>query len=94
MKHPGRAVLWVVGGHVALVLLGWAGTYLLPDQNTDGQCTGLGFGCALTPRDTARFAIMFIGIPALTVTALISLVVIAVWPKKNAPGAIRGRSRN
>jgi hypothetical protein len=92
MKHPGRAVLWVVGVHVALVLVGWAGTYLLADQNADGQCEGLGFGCTMTPQDTARFAIMFLGVPALVVTLLISLVVIALKRNKNAPGVIQGRS--
>ena len=84
MKHPGRAVAWVFGVHVALAVLAWAGTFLLADANAGGQCEGIGFGCALTARDTARFALMFLGVPALVVTLLISLVVIAVATRQTA----------
>jgi hypothetical protein len=49
-KPPARAfgyvlfVLWVVPA----VLL-TAGILFLPDENADGQCEGLGFGCTLAP---------------------------------------------
>ena len=40
--------------------------------NASGQCTGIGFGCTLTPHDALVFAGTFIGVPALAVGLLLS----------------------
>ena len=48
------ALFWVVPGLGLLV-----GYLTLPDYNASGQCEGIGFGCALTPKDGMQFAAMF-----------------------------------
>ena len=46
-------LFWVVPGLALLV-----GYLTLPDYNASGQCEGIGFGCALTPKDATQFAAM------------------------------------
>ncbi|MFC7464941.1 hypothetical protein [Brachybacterium sp. GCM10030252] len=62
------------GLSVLLTLLAWAvlllvlyalGLAIAPDENPDGRCEGIGFGCALTPRDTVVFVGLLLGAPTL-----------------------------
>ncbi|GIF72742.1 hypothetical protein [Asanoa siamensis] len=78
MDRTGKAALWVVAGHAALFGVAWLATLTQPSQVADGQCEGLGFGCTLSPRDGARFALFLFGAPALLVSLLLCLIVIAV----------------
>lgn len=38
-----------------------------------GQCSGIGFGCTLSPRDMAQFVGMYLGVPIVSVATLITL---------------------
>lgn len=52
------AAAWLIG---ALGLfIAWL---LAPDSLPDGQCSGLGFGCTLTARDSIAFASFFFALP-------------------------------
>jgi hypothetical protein len=53
-------------------------TPLLPNHNPNGQCDGIGWGCTLTPRESAVLVGLYIGIPAIVVGVLISLGVYAL----------------
>lgn len=46
---------------VVALIVAWL---LAPDSLPAGQCSGLGFGCTLTPRDSIEFAGFLFGIPA------------------------------
>lgn len=71
-----RAYLWALG--LLWVLPGalvWVAHELLPDVNASGQCTGIGFGCSLSPAD----AVLFLGMlaaPFLVVGGLIAVAII------------------
>ncbi|WP_433532972.1 hypothetical protein ACQPYA_13765 [Micromonospora sp. CA-263727] len=71
----------------AAVLAGWYATILvaaalwvsaLPAEKTDGSCDGIGFGCTPSARDGALLLAIFYGLPALAVSFLVSLVMLAV----------------
>ncbi len=66
------AVLWLVP-----VLLAVAGSLLLPDENANGQCEGIGFGCSLTPADTAPLLVV-LAAPFLVGGGLVALLVLAL----------------
>ena len=72
------ALFWVVPG------LGLLFGYLtLPDYNASGQCEGIGFGCALTPKDGMQFAAMFL-YPFVVVVGLLIMGVIAITRRQRA----------
>jgi ABC-type Na+ efflux pump permease subunit len=48
----------------------------LPDYNASGQCSGLGFGCTLTPADLVLF-LGYFAAPVLFVLGLVACVLIA-----------------
>jgi hypothetical protein len=70
-------VLWVLP---AILLLG--GPLLLPETNSSGQCSGLGFGCTLTPADSVRF-LAIIALPVLLVCGLVALLLLKVLRDNN-----------
>jgi uncharacterized membrane protein YhaH (DUF805 family) len=83
-RSSGRAFGYVIGAlwvlpAVLLVL----GSILLPDTNAGGQCSGLGFGCTLTPRDSVAF-LAFFATPVLLVCGVVALVLLAVLRARNA----------
>ena len=41
---------WILPGAVLLVCY-----LVLPEHNPNGECSGIGFGCTLTPKDMAAF---------------------------------------
>jgi hypothetical protein len=64
---------WILPGAVLLVC------YLfLPDHNANGQCSGIGFGCTLTPKDTAAFLALFAYPVVFAVGAVFMFIVAAV----------------
>jgi hypothetical protein len=78
VARRGAATLagWYAAVIVAVAVL--IGT--LPDRNTDGTCEGIGFGCALTPRDgmlllaiVYGIALLCAGVPASAVTLAIAV---------------------
>ncbi|MFD1859838.1 hypothetical protein EHW97_01600 [Aeromicrobium camelliae] len=64
------AAWWVVPWLIVLVLRSQAAT-----ENPDGQCSGIGFGCSLTPYDSYTFVMVFFLAP-LTLVAVLSA---ALW---------------
>ncbi|RLV56699.1 hypothetical protein D9V41_06450 [Aeromicrobium phragmitis] len=64
------AAWWLLPWLVVLVLRSQAATV-----NADGQCSGIGFGCSLTPYDGYTFAMVFFLAP-LTLVAVLSA---ALW---------------
>jgi hypothetical protein len=48
-----------------------------PDFNRDGQCEGIGFGCTLTPHDSAQLLVTVIGLPLVALSALVWCLVLA-----------------
>ncbi|MEO7268954.1 MAG: hypothetical protein ABIW49_07095 [Knoellia sp.] len=77
MTTPAKTRRSSRGSLIALVVLlalwaAWGLWFsLAPDVNPGGQCSGLGFGCTLTPHDFAAFA-------GVIVVAPLSVVVLAV----------------
>ena len=64
-------LLWVFPAVLVAVL-----HVTLPDYNASGQCSGLGFGCTLTPADLVLF-LGYFAAPVLVVLGLIACVLIA-----------------
>ncbi|MBC9820617.1 hypothetical protein [Terrabacter sp. MAHUQ-38] len=64
-------LLWVLPAVLVVVL-----HVTLPDYNASGQCSGLGFGCTLTPADLVLF-LGYFAAPVLFVLGLVACVVIA-----------------
>jgi len=98
MNRTGKVALWLVAAHAAVLVTAYLGTFALADHNPSGQCEGIGFGCSPTPRDGARILLVVAGLPAVTVSLLLSLVVTSIVAaararraNKNAPGSLRGR---
>jgi hypothetical protein len=87
MDRTGKAALWLVAGHAAVLGLCCAGSFTQSDRVPDGQCSGLGWGCTLSPRDGWQIAIVLWGLPALTVSLLVCLVTVGVV------AAVRDRRR-
>lgn len=66
-------VFWVLPA--AFLLLGYL---VSPDHNANGQCSGIGFGCTLTPKDSVAFLAIF-GYPIVfAVGVAVMFVVYAV----------------
>jgi hypothetical protein len=49
----------------------------LPDTVPDGQCSGIGFGCTLSPADELHLATLVLVGPALFILGLVT--VFAIW---------------
>lgn len=58
-------------------LLVWYLHATLPTENVNGQCTGLGFGCTLSPADSVVFAALYAA-PVLGLLGIGACAVIAV----------------
>ena len=71
-------LLWVL----PMVLVGVLHV-TLPDYNASGQCSGLGFGCTLTPADLVLF-LGYVAAPFLFVLGLGATVVIAIVQSRRA----------
>jgi hypothetical protein len=39
-----------------------------------GQCSGIGFGCTMSPHDLAQFVGMYLGIPVVSVATLVTVL--------------------
>ena len=59
---------------VFIIMLAFA-----PTENASGQCSGIGWGCSLAPRDALLFAGAFLGIPTFLGTLIIGALVIAAF---------------
>lgn len=70
------SALWVVWGI-------WF--VMAPDTNPGGQCSGLGFGCTLTPHDFAAFAGAIVVAPLTVVVVVVTLVVRVVRIGRGSP---------
>ncbi|MFC7492337.1 MULTISPECIES: hypothetical protein [unclassified Knoellia] len=83
-----RGSLIVLGVLVALWVV-WA-LWLLtaPDSNPGGQCSGLGFGCTLTPHDLAAFAGIIVVAPLSALTLVVTLVVRIVRIGRGSPRTV------
>jgi len=83
-----RGSLIVLG----LLLALWAGWLLwwvaAPDRNPGGQCSGLGFGCTLTPHDFAVFAGVIVVAPLSALAIVVTLVVRAVRIGRGSPRTV------
>ncbi|MEV2237189.1 hypothetical protein [Micromonospora sp. NPDC049891] len=74
----GRAAAVLVGWY-AVVLVGFAlWIAMLPTENTDGSCEGIGFGCTPAPRDGALLLAIFYGLPLLAGSFLVSLIALGI----------------
>ncbi|MGY1722467.1 hypothetical protein [Blastococcus sp. SYSU DS0533] len=71
-------VLWLLP---ALAVV--AGSLALPDENAGGQCTGIGFGCSLTPADSVGFA-GALAAPFLGIAGLLGVVLLACFRTRPA----------
>jgi len=82
------------GSLIALVVLValWAAWALwfttAPDTNPGGQCSGLGFGCTLTPQDFAAFAGAIVVAPLSLIVAAVTLVVRVVRIRRGSPRTV------
>ncbi|GGF30684.1 hypothetical protein GCM10010922_02100 [Microbacterium sorbitolivorans] len=78
--HRTRTAYITLGALVLVALVAFVVMYALaPTENANGQCSGIGWGCTLTPRDTLVFLGMFVGIPALLGTLILGAVAIAAF---------------
>lgn len=76
--HRRRTAFIVLGTLVLLAVVGFVVMLALaPTENAGGQCSGIGWGCTLTPHDTVVFAGIFVGIPTLLGTLILGTVAIA-----------------
>ena len=73
-------LLWVLPAVLVALL-----HVTLPDYNASGQCSGLGFGCALTPADFVLF-LGYVAAPILFVLGLVVCVVIAFVQSRRQRG--------
>ena len=70
-------VLWVVPAVLVLVL-----HLLLPDYNASGQCSGIGFGCTLTPADGVLFLGYLAALPLLLLGVVACFVIAFVQGRR------------
>lgn len=71
-------VLWLLPAVLVGVL-----HLVLPDQNASGQCSGIGFGCTLTPSDSVLFLGYLAALP-LFFLGLVACLVIAVMQARRS----------
>lgn len=64
---------------VVLALIGVFGDHSVPE----GQCQGLGFGCTLSPADTARLFLLFV-VPVMVLWAAVTMIVLALLRRRPA----------
>ena len=65
-------MLWALPGGLLLV-----GYLVLPDRIIQGQCDGIGFGCAITPKDGCVVLAIFV-YPLFVAAGLLIMAVVAV----------------
>ncbi|MFC0672849.1 hypothetical protein [Brachybacterium hainanense] len=73
---------------IGAYLIAWA---IAPTENASGQCTGIGWGCVPSPKDTLALLGIIIGPPALLATLVLGLFAIAAllrWTRW--PGVLAG----
>lgn len=71
---PRGSLIVLIG--LALLWAAWALWFVIaPDTNPGGQCSGLGFGCTLTPHDFAAFAGAIVVAPLSVLVAAVTMVV-------------------
>ncbi|GIF49121.1 hypothetical protein DFJ67_3227 [Asanoa ferruginea] len=87
MKRTGKAALWLVAAHVAVLAACGVGVLTQSDQVPEGQCEGIGWGCTMSPRDGSLFVLVLWVLPAALVSLLVCLVTVGVV------AAIRDRRR-
>ena len=79
----------VVLATLLVVWLGWLGWWLLaPDENANGQCEGLFFGCRLTPHDAAEFLGALVLLPSSLLVIAVTGVVRLVRIRKGSPHTV------
>jgi len=61
---------------------------MAPDTNPGGQCSGLGFGCTLTPHDLAAFAAVIVVAPVSVLVVAVTLVVRIVRIRRGSPRTV------
>jgi hypothetical protein len=68
-------VLWAAPALVVAYL-----HHTLPTENPNGQCSGIGFGCTLTPAD----GVLFLGMLAAPVLFVLGIVAVALiaWSRR------------
>ena len=74
-RRSSRGSLLVVLALLALWTAWGLWFTVAPDVNPGGQCSGLGFGCTLTPHDFAAFAGAIVVAPLSVVVLAVTLVV-------------------
>lgn len=95
-----RPYLWTLGVLWLLPALLVGGAWLvLPKDLPPGQCEGIGFGCTLSPADTALLLGVLAG-PTLATLGVVGVVVVAVVQAvrskrlpRRSPGASIGARR-
>ncbi|MDN3356901.1 hypothetical protein [Actinomadura sp. DC4] len=74
---------------VALELYGLFGDKSVPP----GQCEGLGFGCALSPAETARLFLLFV-LPVMALWAVVAVIGLALLRRRagfrDLPAIVQG----
>ena len=82
------------GSLIVLVVLvavcaAWALWFMTaPDTNPGGQCSGLGFGCTLTPHDFAAFAGAIVVAPLSVIVGAVTLIVRIVRIGRGSPRTV------
>ncbi|MFB9906512.1 hypothetical protein [Allokutzneria oryzae] len=71
----------------ACAFLAWAMS--LPEVNPGGQCTGIGWGCALPPQDGALFAASMFGPPIAVVALLVGALVAKVLTERRGSDSLK-----
>ncbi|GAA1735843.1 hypothetical protein [Brachybacterium phenoliresistens] len=92
--RPGRgwgAALTVLGVLALAVLLYGLAILVAPTENPGGQCSGIGWGCTLTPHDSLVFLGVIIGLPALVSALVLSSIAAGVLVRRTGlPGVLIG----
>jgi hypothetical protein len=71
MNRTGKAALWLVAGHAAVVVFCCAGTYAMPDNPSEGAQV-------LSDAAFARLLFGLYGVPALSLSLLFCLIVLSI----------------
>ena len=68
------ALLIVFGGWFVAFLALTIAWLLAPDAHANGRCSGIGFGCTPTPKDSLALGGVIVGIPASIVWFIVGLI--------------------
>lgn len=92
--RPGRggaATVTVLGVLALVVLLYVLAILAAPTENPGGQCSGIGFGCTLTPHDSLVFLGLLVGLPALVCALVLASIVAGILLRRTRlPGVLIG----